>query len=220
MGAGAYAAAVPERRRPDREHDALLVDFGGVLTTNMWEGFDEFCRSEGIEPGSVRNLFKHEPEALADLRLLETGELDPEEFERRFAPRLGISRAEGLIGRMFAAVRPEERLIGAVRAAREAGVRTGLISNSWGTSIYDPDTLDGLFDAAIISGEVGLHKPQPEIYLLAAERLAVEPRRCVFVDDLRENVAGAEAVGMTAVLHRGADSTLPELERLLGVKLA
>jgi putative hydrolase of the HAD superfamily len=208
---------VPEPERADGGHEALLVDFGGVLTTNMWEGFDEFCRAEGIASGSVMSLFKHEPEALADLRLLETGELEPEEFERRFAPRLGIERAEGLIARMFAAVRPEERLIGAVRAAREAGVRTGLISNSWGTAIYDPDALDGLFDVAIISGEVGLHKPQAEIYLLAAERLGVEPRMCVFVDDLRENVHGAEQVGMTAILHRDPDATVARLEELLGI---
>ena len=208
---------MPERERADGRHEALLVDFGGVLTTNMWEGFDEFCRAEGIEPGSVMSLFKHEPEALADLRLLETGELEPEEFERRFAPRLGIERADGLIARMFAAVRPEERLIDAVRAAREAGVRTGLISNSWGTAIYDPDALGGLFDVAIISGEVGLHKPQAEIYLLAADRLGVEPRTCVFVDDLRENVHGAEQVGMTAILHRDPDATVGRLEELLGI---
>ena len=71
----------------------------------------------------------------------------------------------------------------------------------------------------MISGEVGLHKPQPEIFELGAERVGLAPADCVFVDDLRENCAGAEAVGMTAVLHRGADSTLPELERLLGVPL-
>jgi epoxide hydrolase-like predicted phosphatase len=196
------------------------MDFGGVLTTSMWEGFDEFCRSEGIEEGAVRSLFKHEPEALADLRLLETGEIEPEEFERRFGARLGIRDTEGLIARMFAAVRPEERLIGAVRAAREAGVRTGLVSNSWGTSIYDPDVLDDLFDEVVISGEVGLHKPQPEIYALAAERLGVEPEGCVFVDDLRENVHGAEQVGMTAVLHRDPEATVSRLEELLGIEVA
>ncbi len=62
--------------------------------------------------------------------------------------------------------------------------------------------LEELFDTAVISAEVGLHKPQPEIYRLAAERLVVPPEECVFVDDLRENCAGAEAVGMTAILHR------------------
>ena len=195
------------------------MDFGGVLTTNMWQGFDEFCRTEGIEQGMVRELFKNEPEALADLRLLETGEIEAAEFERRFGARLGVAETEGLITRMFAAVRPEERLISAVRAARQEGVRTGLISNSWGTSIYDPEALAGLFDVVIISGEVGLHKPQPEIYRLAADRLGLEPEACVFVDDLRENVRGAEAVGMTAVLHRDPEATVARLEELLELSL-
>ena len=185
----------------------------------MWEGFDEFCRTEGLEQGMVRDLFKHEPEALANLRLLETGEIEPAEFERRFGARLGVAETEGLITRMFGAVRPEELLISAVRAAREAGVRTGLISNSWGTSIYDPEALEGLFDVVIISGEVGLHKPQPEIYRLAADRLGLEPEACVFVDDLRENVRGAEAVGMTAVLHRDPEATVARLEELLEIEL-
>jgi putative hydrolase of the HAD superfamily len=72
----------------------------------------------------------------------------------------------------------------------------------------------------VISGDVGLNKPDPEIFHLGAERIGVPPQECVFVDDLKENCEGAEAVGMTAILHRGADSTLPELERLLGVTLA
>ena len=65
----------------------------------------------------------------------------------------------------------------------------------------------------MISGDVGLHKPQPEIYLLACERLGVEPADAVFVDDLRENCDGAEAVGMTALLHRDAAETIAKLER-------
>ena len=186
----------------------------------MWEGFDEFCRREGIEQGMVRKLFKQEPEALADLRLLETGEIEPAEFERRFGPRLGIAETEGLIERMFAAVGPDEDVIAAVRSARDAGVRTGLISNSWGTSIYDPDALEGMFDEIVISGDVGLHKPQPEIYKLAAERLGAAPEECVFVDDLRENVRGAEEVGMTAVLHRDTAATVARLEELFGLTLS
>ena len=186
----------------------------------MWEGFDEFCRREGIEQGMVRKLFKQEPEALADLRLLETGEIEPAEFERRFGPRLGIAETEGLIERMFAAVGPDEDVIAAVRSASDAGVRTGLISNSWGTSIYDPDALEGMFDEIVISGDVGLHKPQPEIYKLAAERLGAAPEECVFVDDLRENVRGAEEVGMTAVLHRDTAATVARLEELFGLTLS
>jgi epoxide hydrolase-like predicted phosphatase len=192
----------------------LLLDFGGVLTTSIWECFDSFCRDAGLPEGTVRRLFRDDPGALADLRLLEKGEIAEDDFAARFGPRLGIDDTEGLIQRMFAALGPEEAMIDAVRDLRSKGVRTGLISNSWGTGIYEPRMLSELFDAVVISGEVGLHKPQPEIYALGAERLGVAPGDCVFVDDLRENVAGAEAVGMTAILHRDPRATVAELRRL------
>jgi putative hydrolase of the HAD superfamily len=200
-------------------HRALVVDFGGVLTTSIWPAFAEFCQSEGLKADAVRELFRGDAGALRLLRGLETGELADAEFERRFGELLGVADHGGLIGRMFAGLRPEEAMVGAVRTAREGGIATGLISNSWGLGIYDRAPTD-LFDAAVISGEVGLHKPQPEIYVLACERLAVEPADAVFVDDLRENCAGAEAIGMTAILHREPQETINRLEELLGVPLS
>jgi putative hydrolase of the HAD superfamily len=203
-------------RKPIR---ALVVDFGGVLTTSIWPAFASFCKQEGLAPEAVRELFRGDAEALKMLRGLETGELADAEFEARFGALLGVAEPEGLIARMFADLRPEEAMVGAVRAAREAGLKTGLISNSWGLGIYDRAPTE-LFDVAVISGEVGLHKPQPEIYSLACERLEVEPAEAVFVDDLRENCAGAEAVGMTALLHRDAAETMAKLEELLELELS
>jgi putative hydrolase of the HAD superfamily len=197
----------------------LLVDFGGVLTTNVFDSFKEFCRSEGLPPDTVKRTFQENPEALAELRALERGDLTVEEFEPRFAPHLGLTRHAGIVERLFAGVGPDERMIGAVRRAHDAGIKTGLISNSWGNGLaYDPAMLEALFDAVVISGDVGLHKPQPEIFLLGAERIGVAPEDCVFVDDLRENCEGAEAVGMKAILHRGHEGTLPQLQKLLGVQ--
>ena len=164
-------------------------------------------------------MFRGDSEALALLRRLETGAVEDEEFERQFAALLGVSDHAGLIARMFAGLDSDERMVAALGSARAAGVPTGLISNSWGLGIYDRLPTGDLFDATVISGDVGLHKPQPEIYLLACERLGVEPGDAVFVDDLRENCDGAEAVGMASVLHRDAAETIPELERLLGVEL-
>jgi putative hydrolase of the HAD superfamily len=198
---------------------ALIVDFGGVLTTSIWPAFASFCEAEGLAPETVRDLFRGDAEAVTLLRGLETGELSDPEFERRFGALLGVADHDRLIARMFADLQPDELMIGAVRAARAGGVATGLISNSWGLGIYDRAPTD-LFDATVISGEVGLHKPQPEIYRLACERLRIGPAAAVFVDDLRENCAGAEAVGMTAVLHRDSAETVARLERLLGVELA
>ena len=195
----------------------LLVDFGGVLTTNVFESFRAFCEAEGLEPNAVKALFRERGEGLALLRQLEKGELEVDEFSERFAPVLGVSNADGLVDRLFAGVAPDERMIGAVRAVHDSGIPTGLISNSWGGTTYDTALIQELFDGVVISGEVGLHKPGPAIFRLGAERIGVPPEACLFIDDLRENCEGAEAVGMTAILHRGADSTLPELERLLGI---
>ena len=104
----------------------------------------------------------------------------------------------------------------AVRTARAAGLRTGLLSNAGGCG--RPEWPD-LFDTVVLSGIAGVAKPDPEAFLLVADRLDVAPERCVFVDDLRRNVLGAAAVGMTGVHHTSAAATLLELEVLLGLDL-
>ena len=198
----------------------LLLDFGGVLTTNVFDSFRDFCVAEGLEPDAVKRLFRDQPRARELVRGLETGDLSEDEFGERFGELLEIDDRTGLVDRMFGALREDERMLGAVRRARAEGIRTGLVSNSMGAGRYDRATFHELFDGVVISGDVGMHKPQPEIFLLGAERAGVAPEQCVFVDDLRENCDGAEAVGMTAVLHRGPETTLPELELLLGVELS
>jgi len=160
--------------------------------------------------------------------LVETGRIELEEFDRLLAAllneRLGSTiSAVDLKVRLFSRAGPDEAMIGAVRAARAAGVPTGLISNSWGGNYgeggYQREMFDELFDTVVISGEVGLRKPQPEIYLLAAERLHAEPADCVFVDDFKVNADGAAAVGMLGIVHQKADETIPQLEGFLGTAL-
>jgi epoxide hydrolase-like predicted phosphatase len=199
---------------------ALIVDFGGVLTTNVFESFRDFSEAEGLDPNAVKQLFRERGEGLDLLRQLERGELEIPEFEQRFGPLLGVRETGGMVQRLFAGVRADDRMVDAVRRVKASGRPTGLISNSWGGASYDRVEVDGMFDAVVISGEVGLHKPEPEIFRLGVERLGVAPEDCVFVDDLRENCEGAEAVGMTAILHRGPEGTIPELERLLDMELA
>jgi epoxide hydrolase-like predicted phosphatase len=199
----------------------LLVDFGGVLTTNVFQSFREFSEREGLDPDHVKEKFRSDPEALGLLRRLEKGEVDVDEFEPAFAAAIEVDDHEGLVERLFRGIGPDEAMVDAVRTARQSGIRTGLISNSWGDGIqYEESLMDELFDGVVISGDVGLHKPQPEIFELGASKIGVPPAECVFVDDLRENCDGAEAVGMTAILHRGSEKTLPRLEELLGVTFA
>ena len=201
----------------ERSHDGLLVDFGGVLTTDIWVSFNSFCDLEGLERNAVRELFRERGEGLALLRRLERGEVSDADFERDFGAMLEVE-PDGLIDRLFAGLGPDEAMIGAVEAARRGGVPVGLISNSWGMGIYERAPM-AIFDATVVSGDVGLHKPQPEIYRLGAERIGVPAERCVFVDDLRENVEGAEAVGMKGVLHRRTPETIKTLEELFALDL-
>jgi putative hydrolase of the HAD superfamily len=198
---------------------ALVFDFGGVLTNPVWETFQAFCRAEGLDTETVKDLFRTDPGAMQDLRGLESGEMPPEEFQVSFAKRLGVSDSGDLIDRLFAGMKPDEAMIDAVRAARAGGLKTALLSNSWSLDQYDRDMLAELFDVSVISGEVGLHKPQPEIYALTIEKLGVPAGACVFVDDLRENCEGAEAAGMQSLRHRDAAETIPKLEEMTGIAL-
>ena len=193
----------------------VLFDWGGVLTSNVFDSFRDFCVAEGLEPDAVKRLFREEPRARELVRGLETDALSEDEFGERFGELLELDDRTGLIERMFGGVRADERMLAAVRGVRAAGLRTGLISNSMGGASYDRDLFPQLFDGVVISGDVGLHKPQPEIFLLGAERAGVAPEQCVFVDDLRENIEGAKAVGMRGVLHRQTDETIARLRDLL-----
>jgi len=197
----------------------LLVDFGGVLTSNVFESFQAFCEAEGLAPSAVRDRFRGDPEAQRLLFELEEGKLTEDEFEPRFAEVLGVAEAMGLIDRLFAGMRADEEMLAAVAAARRAGVKTGLVSNSWGRGRYDRSRFPELFDGTVISGEVGMRKPLPEIYALGAASIGLPPQECVFVDDLPPNLRPAAELGMATVHHVSAEQTIPRLEELLGVSL-
>jgi putative hydrolase of the HAD superfamily len=119
---------------------------------------------------------------------------------------------------MFAGFQEEARMTAALIRARAAGFRTGLLSNSWGND-YPREKWDELFDAVVISGEVGLRKPDPQIFRLMADRLGLALGECIFVDDLVPNVRAAAELGMIGVHHTDVATTLGELEILLGISL-
>lgn len=198
------------------DRHGLIVDYGGVLTTDVFASFRAFCEAEGLPPETVRDRFRSDPEARELLAALETGALATPEFEPRFAALLEVE-SERLVDRLFGGMEPDEAMIDGVRAARGAGVRTAMLSNSWGDAThYDRPLLEELFDGWVISSEVGLRKPDPAIYELAAARIGLEPDECVYVDDLPGNLKPARALGMATVLHRGdAAATLAEIRGLV-----
>jgi epoxide hydrolase-like predicted phosphatase len=201
----------------ERRH-GLLVDFGGVLTTSVFASFAVFCEREGIEPQAVALAFRGDDAARRLLVDLETGALAPEAFSAALGERLGLADVTDLPRRLFAEVRPDTAMIAAVRGFRARGIRTGLVSNSWGDqTAYDRDLLAELFDGVVISSEEGLRKPDPAIYALGADRIGLPPSDCVFVDDLGGNLKPAAALGMGTVRHRDAADTIAQLEELLAV---
>jgi epoxide hydrolase-like predicted phosphatase len=187
---------------------ALLIDWGGVLTTSMLGSFDAFAAREGAD---VRAAFRDDPAARQALVDLETGAIGLEAFNERLGAILGVD-PDGLADRLTREVRPDAEMLAAVRRFHDSGVATALVSNSWRATDYD---VDDLFDVIVLSGAIGIRKPDPRIYRRAAEQLGVELGDCVFVDDLGGNLKPAKALGMTTILHTRASSTIAQLERLL-----
>lgn len=196
----------------------LLIDWGGVLTTNLFTSFNAYCMRAEIDPQALAGRFRSDPACRELLIGLEKGDLEEPEFEERFAELLGVGR-DGLVDGLFADVHPDMEMIEAVRAAREAGVRTALVSNSWGVHRYPHELFGEIFDGVVISGEERIRKPSRRMYELGAERAGVAAEQCVYVDDLEFNLAPAEKLGMATVHHTSAEKTIPELESLLGLPL-
>jgi len=219
----------PAQARPS----ALVLDWGGVLTVPLADAFGAWARTEGVAPEhwadvlrSWRTLELAESGSgpgAGPVAQLERGEIAVADFEALVAGELAtrgspVSEA-GVLGRMLAGLdEPEPRMFELVAAARTAGLATALLSNSWGNT-YDRTGWAELFDTVVISGEVGMRKPEARIFELTAKRLGVAMAACVLVDDLPWNVEGARAAGMAAVLHVDVETTRTELERLVGVPL-
>jgi epoxide hydrolase-like predicted phosphatase len=187
---------------------ALLIDWGGVLTTSMMGSFDAFGRREGVD---VRTAFREDEQARGALIELECGRIDIPTFEQRLAKALNVDPTD-LARRLTQDVRPDHEMLDAVKRFHDQGIPTALVSNSWREDDYD---VDDLFDVIVLSGQLGIRKPDPRIYTHAVEQLGVSPRRCVFVDDIGGNLKPAKALGMATVRHVEASSTISQLKRLL-----
>ncbi|MBS3939725.1 MAG: HAD-IA family hydrolase [Actinobacteria bacterium] len=207
------------------EQLGLLLDYGGVLTPPVGQVFAVFEAEHGIPPGRTFELLvaASRDETGGLIGAIERGELSVEDFDghlRRLLHDAGHDRVqEAVVSRMFAGLVADGPLWDVARRARAAGVRVGLLSNSWGTDMYPRDLLDDHFDVQVISGEVGLRKPEPAIYELALQRMGLPAASVAFVDDLGGNLAPAERLGMRAVLHTDHDTTIGVLEDHLGMSL-
>lgn len=206
------------------DFEALIVDFGGVLTTPLQDGMARFAETAGIElQDLVRVVLRAYAGGEDDLVTgLETGAVPEEEFAVAFARRLseiapGPIDPATVLDDIFMGMSLEEEMVDFVAKAKAGGIKTALLSNSWSLRHYPRPQMEEIFDAIVISGEVGLRKPDPAIFKLTSERLGVAPERCVFVDDYPGHVKAALEEGMTTVLHRTPAQTIAELRPLFRI---
>jgi putative hydrolase of the HAD superfamily len=202
--------------------EAVLFDFGGVLSTSPFHAFEEHERSQGLPAGFIRSLnaTNHHDNAWARL---ERNDIDFDrfcvEFEAEAVAAGGRIDARALFATMSGEMRPA--MVEAVRRCHEH-YKTGLLTNNFITPLTTArhhDVLD-LFDAVVQSAVVGVRKPDPRFYLLACRELDIEPSAAVFLDDLGVNLKPARALGMRTIKVVDPTEALLELETLVGIPLA
>lgn len=207
---------------------AVVIDWGGVLTQPMVDTVRAWIAADQIDweryvavvgPWLTDAYAANGDGELNPVHALERGECSVAEFEQMLAGLLlrtdgGPVLADGLLTRMLSAGRPVPAMYQLIRDLRARGVRTALLSNSWGPAGYPREDFPDLFDAVVISGEVGMRKPEPRIFRHAATLLDLEPQHCVFVDDLEANVTAAVGCGMTGVHHTAHALTEQRLTEL------
>lgn len=208
----------------------LIVDWGGVLTGDIGSAVHRWADRHGIDKVAYAEIIRGwlgpegELEAMVNpIHALERGEIEVPDFELLLAEELTRRTGEphdssGLLDRMFAEFEHSHDMNGLVRRARDLGIRTALLSNSWG-DYYPRDLWEGMFDVVVISGEVGLRKPDPQIFELTLEQMQLRAGDCVFVDDLPHNITAAADLGIVGVRHVAYDTTRSELETLFGLNL-
>jgi len=203
--------------------DAVVFDYGGVLTLPVRESIDAWLEADGIDLASFSRTLKawlsRDAQDGTPIHRLETGELSVPEFDALLAAELATVDGRpvdpvGVLKRLFAGMQPDPAMFALVEDLRAADVRVGLLSNSWGNT-YPRERIDALFDPVVISGEVGMRKPLSPIYELALERLGIPAGRVLFIDDAEPNILGARRVGLQALLHADAVTTRAALAALI-----
>ena len=204
---------------------AVIFDLGGVVFPSPIDVFRAYEREQGLPDRFISEVVLADPEAGAWSRL-ERGELTVERFVAEFEAECEAAGARVDAGALMAAVgqgfdaRPE--MLAALRAIRVHGLKTGALTNNWVAE--EPSdgglrSLDDLFDVVVESAVEGLRKPDPRIYELACERLAVRPDESVFLDDLGANLKPARALGMMTIKVANPTNALAELAAVLGIAL-
>jgi putative hydrolase of the HAD superfamily len=207
--------------------EAVIWDFGGVMTSSPFEAFARFERERGLPVDIIRNTnaANHLENAWAKF---ERAEVDVDTFDELFAAEsraLGAEvRGREILPLLAGDLRPE--MVEALKRIK-ASYRTGCITNNLpanaigshsGRTLYVAEVMV-LFDHVIESAKIGLRKPDPRIYKMMVETLGVDPRHCVYLDDLGVNLKPAREMGMTTIKVTSGAQAIAELEAATGLAL-
>jgi putative hydrolase of the HAD superfamily len=207
--------------------EAVIWDFGGVLTTSPFEAFARFEIERGLPADIIRrtNAANHLENAWAKF---ERAEVDIEAFDQLFSVEslaLGAEvRGRDVLPLLSGDLRPE--MVEALTRVKTR-FKTGCITNNLpanaigsasGRSLYIAEVMV-LFDHVIESAKIGLRKPDPRIYRMMVEALGVDPKACVYLDDLGVNLKPAREMGMTTIKVLNAPQAIAELEAATGLSL-
>jgi putative hydrolase of the HAD superfamily len=206
--------------------EAVITDFGGVLTTPLSDVFAALQEEDGLEPGAVGGALRRvaERDGAHPLYELECGRMTEPDFLSRLGAQLTEDLGHdvdlgGFAERYFHHLRPNDAMLEFLAGLHGADVRLALLTNNvreWEPRWRAMLPVDDLFDVVVDSAFVGLRKPDPAIYRLTCERLGVAAERCVFVDDVEANCVAAIELGMTAVRFRDSAQAIAEVRAALG----
>jgi putative hydrolase of the HAD superfamily len=207
--------------------EAVIWDFGGVLTSSPFEAFARFEAERGLPADIIRRTNAANPLENAWAKF-ERAEVDIEAFDRLFAAEslaLGAEiRGRDVLPLLFGDLRPE--MVEALKRVKTT-LKTGCITNNLpanaigsvgGRTLYVAEVM-ALFDHVVESAKIGLRKPDPRIYRMMVDALGVDPKGCVYLDDLGVNLKPAREMGMTTIKVVNAAQALAELEAATGLSL-
>jgi putative hydrolase of the HAD superfamily len=207
--------------------EAVIWDFGGVLTSSPFEAFNRYEAERGLARDFIRSINAANPDTNA-WALFERSECSLDEFDRLFADE---SEAKGaripgrdIIELLSGDIRPEmvtalkrckERAkVGCITNNVSAGTGAGMARSSEKAAAVQE--IMSLFDHVIESSKAGIRKPDPRIYEMACEALGVSAAASVYLDDLGINLKPARALGMTTIKVMTPEQALRDLEAAVG----
>lgn len=206
--------------------EAVISDFGGVLTSPLRDMFQAFEADSGVSLEQLGTAMAAlaERHGVNPLFELETGRMTEAVFLSELSGQLGeqLDRPVALDSfgeRYFASLTPNEAMIGYLRGLRERGYKLAICTNNvreWEARWRTMLPVDEIFDVVVDSAFVGARKPEPRIYEVTLERLRVGAAAAVLVDDIELNCRGAAELGIRTVWFQETEQAIAEIDALLG----